>query len=87
MRDKAKKEFLKKEKIFLTQSYLKYPLPAELVKELSEELKDINQYPSGGEYAKLRQVLAEYAGVKMENILPANGSDEVNIPLIILPNN
>ncbi len=77
MRDKAKKEFLKKEKIFLTQSYLKYPLPAELVKELSEELKDINRYPSGGEYAKLRQVLAEYAGVKMENILPANGSDEV----------
>ena len=77
MRDKAKNESSKKEKIFLTQSYLKYPLPAELVKELSEELKDINRYPSGGEYAKLRQVLAEYAGVKMENILPANGSDEV----------
>jgi histidinol-phosphate aminotransferase len=67
----------KKEKIFLTQSYFKYPLPEEMLKELSEELKDINRYPSGGEYAKLRQVLAEYVGVKMENILPANGSDEV----------
>ena len=68
---------IKKEKIFLTQSYFKYPLPEEMLKELSEELKDINRYPSGGEYAKLRQVLAEYIGVKMENILPANGSDEV----------
>ncbi len=77
MRDKAKKESLKKEKIFLTQSYFKYPLPEEMLKELSEELKDINRYPSGGEYAKLRQVLAEYVGVKMENILPTNGSDEV----------
>ena len=77
MRDKTNKESLKKEKIFLTQSYLKYPLPEEMLKELSEELKDINRYPSGGEYSKLRQVLAEYAGVKMENILPTNGSDEV----------
>ena len=77
MRDKIKKESPKKEKIFLTQSYFKYPLPEEMLKELSEELKDINRYPSGGGYAKLRQVLAEYAGVKMENILPANGSDEV----------
>ena len=77
MRDKTKKESPKKEKIFLTQSYLKYPLPEEMLKELSEELKDINRYPSGGEYTKLRQVLAEYVGVKMENILPTNGSDEV----------
>ena len=67
----------KKEKIFLTQSYFKYPLPEEMLKELSEELKDINRYPSGGEYTKLRQVLAKYVGVKIENILPANGSDEV----------
>lgn len=67
----------KKEKIFLTQSYFKYPLPEEMLRELSEELKDINRYPSGGEYTKLRQVLAKYVGVKIENILPANGSDEV----------
>ena len=67
----------KKEKIYLTQSYFKYPLPEGMLKELSEELKDINRYPSGGEYIKLRQVLAEYIGVKMENILPANGSDEL----------
>ena len=77
MKDKTKKESLKKEKIFLTQSYFKYPLPEKMLKELSEELKDIHRYPSGGEYVKLRQVLAEYAGVKMENILPTNGSDEV----------
>ena len=77
MRDKIKKESSKKEKIFLTQSYFKYPLPEEMLKELSEELKDINRYPSGGEYVKLRQVLAEYIGVKIENILPTNGSDEV----------
>ena len=77
MRDKTKKESPKKKKIFLTQSYFKYPLPEEMLKELSEVLKDINRYPSGGEYAKLRQVLAEYVGVRMENILPANGSDEV----------
>lgn len=77
MRDKKKKESSKKEKIFLTQSYFKYPLPEEMLKELSTELKDINLYPSGGEYVKLRQVLAEYVGVKVENILPTNGSDEV----------
>ena len=77
MRDKKKKESSKKEKIFLTQSYFKYPLPEEMLKELSTELKDINLYPSGGEYVKLRQVLAEYVGVKAENILPTNGSDEV----------
>ena len=68
---------IKKEKIFLTQSYFKYPLPEEMLKELSEELKDINLYPSGGEYVKLRKVLAEYIGVKIDNVLPANGSDEV----------
>jgi len=77
MRDKTKKESSKKEKIFLTQSYFKYPLPEEMLKELSEEFKDINRYPSGGEYVKLRQVLAEYIGVKIENVLPTNGSDEV----------
>ena len=77
MRDKTKKESSKKEKIFLTQSYFKYPLPEEMLDELSEELKNINLYPSGGEYAKLRQVLAEYIGVKIENVLPTNGSDEV----------
>jgi len=77
MKNNTRIKSLKKEKIFLTQSYFKYSLPEELLKELSEELKDINLYPSGGEYVKLRQVLAEYVGVKMENILPANGSDEV----------
>jgi len=67
----------KKEKIFLTQSYFKYPLPVELVEELSKELPAINQYPSGGEYTELRKNLADYAGVKKENVFPTNGSDEV----------
>jgi len=77
MRDKAKKKSLKEEKIFLTQSYFKYPLPEEMLKVLFEELKNINRYPSGGEYVKLRQALAEYVNVKLENVLPTNGSDEV----------
>jgi len=72
---KIKIESLRKEKINLTSSYFKYPLPAELIKELAKELKNINLYPSGREYIKLRQVLAEY--VKIENIFPANGSDEI----------
>jgi len=68
---------MEKEKIDLTQSYFKYLLPKGILSELSGELKDINRYPSGGEYTKLRQVLAEYVGSKTENIFPANGSDEV----------
>jgi len=79
MKNKIEKkiESLKKEKIFLTHSYFKYPLPEEMLKDLAQELKDINLYPSGGEYTELRQFLAEYVGVKIENIFPANGSDEV----------
>jgi len=70
-------KFKRKEKIDLTNSYFKYPLPLELIKELAKELKDINLYPSGREYIKLREVLADYVGLKTKNILPANGSDEV----------
>jgi len=68
---------IKKEKIDLTYSCFKYPLPEGMLEELVKELKNINLYPSGGEYSKLCQVLAEYVGVKPENIFPANGSDEV----------
>jgi len=63
--------------IDLVHSYLKYPLPEGFLKELSRELKCINFYPSGGKYETLCQTLAEYSRVKIENILPANGSDEV----------
>ncbi|MEA1939883.1 MAG: histidinol-phosphate transaminase, partial [Candidatus Caldatribacteriota bacterium] len=63
--------------IDLAHSYFKYPLPEGLIKELTKELKDINKYPSGGEYTSLRQTLAKYTGVEVENILPANGSDEI----------
>ncbi len=77
MKNKEKIKLYKKGKIFLTHSYFKYPLPAELLKELSTELEDINLYPSGGGYSQLCQVLAEYVGVNKEDILPTNGSDEV----------
>jgi len=64
------------EKIALDLSYLKYPLPEELGKELEEEIKKVNLYPSG-DYDKLRRKFAEYVKVKKENILPGNGLDEV----------
>ena len=77
MKNKEKTKSFKKEKIILTHSYFKYPLPTKLLKDLSAELKDINLYPTGGSYPQLCQILAEYVGVNRENILPANGSDEV----------
>ncbi len=79
MKNKIEKkiETLKKEKIFLTHSYFKYPLPGGMLRDLAKELKNINLYPSGGEYIKLCQTLVDYVGAKIENILPANGSDEV----------
>lgn len=61
----------------LDHSSLKYPLPDKLLKELSEELKYMNEYPSGGRYKELSARLADYAGVIPEQILPTNGSDEV----------
>jgi histidinol-phosphate aminotransferase len=63
--------------ISLEHSSLKYPLPEGLLAELSQELKNINHYPSGGNYPKLSTKFAEYAGVSADNVLPANGSDEV----------
>jgi len=72
-----KVKFKSMKKIDLTNSYFKYPLPEELLRELTKELKNINLYPSGGGYIKLREILANYVGVKAKNILPTNGSDEV----------
>jgi len=63
--------------IFLEHSSLNYPLPKELLFELSQELENINKYPSGGNYPELTAKFAEYAGVPADNVLPANGSDEV----------
>lgn len=63
--------------IFLEHSSLKYPLPEGLLSELSKELNNISHYPSGGNYSELSAKFAEYAGVRIDNILPANGSDEV----------
>jgi histidinol-phosphate aminotransferase len=63
--------------IYLDHSSLKYPLPEKLLFELSNELPNINKYPSGGNYLKLSAKLAGYVDVAPENILPVNGSDEV----------
>jgi len=63
--------------IFLEHSSLKYPLPENFLIELSQELLNINNYPSGGTYRELSAKLAGYVGVTPEHILPANGSDEV----------
>ncbi len=63
--------------ISLEHSSLKYPFPDELLCELSKELGGMNDYPSGGDYHRLSAALAEYVGVSPDNILPANGSDEV----------
>ena len=64
------------EKIVLDISYLKYPPPEKLCKELKEEVKKVNIYPSGN-YDKLRMKFAKYIKVKKENILPGNGLDEI----------
>ena len=64
------------EKIFLDLSYIKFPPPEKLCKELKEEIKKVNLYPSG-KYNKLRRKFAEYVKVKKENILAGNGLDEI----------
>lgn len=69
--DGAKKE------IHLEHSSLKFPLPEGLLKELSVELHSMNEYPSGEDYDILRTKLAEYTGTPADNVLVANGSDEV----------
>ncbi len=66
-----------KKAIHLENSSLKYPLPESFIKELSEELDSINEYPSGGTYTNLSTKAAEYFGVLPEYVLPANGSDEI----------
>lgn len=66
-----------KKEIHLEHSSLKYPLPEGLLKELSEELYYVNEYPSGGDYSILRNELAEYTGTSADYIFPTNGSDEV----------
>ncbi len=63
--------------IFLDHSSFKYPFPENLLNELSQELQNMNTYPSGGRYRDLSFKLAEYTGVTSEHILPTNGSDEV----------
>jgi histidinol-phosphate aminotransferase len=63
--------------ISLEHSSLKYPLPEELLFEIAQELGNIKEYPTGGNYPELTAKFAGYAGVQPYNVLPANGSDEV----------
>lgn len=60
----------------LDLAYMRQRPPKSLVEKLKKPLYSVNEYPSG-DYAKLKGKIAKYAGVKTENILVGNGSDEV----------
>jgi len=64
------------ERIDLSYADLKYPPPAELLKDLKEELGRINLYPSG-DYSELREAFAAYAEVDKANVSAGNGEDEI----------
>lgn len=62
--------------IDLTFSFLPYSPPKGLLKEICEEAKNINQYPSG-DYNHLKRRFAEYIKVEKQNLLVGNGLDEI----------
>ena len=66
-----------KKPVSLEHSSLKYSIPEKLLVDISKELHNINEYPSGGIYQNLSVKVADYFGVSQENVLPVNGSDEV----------
>jgi histidinol-phosphate aminotransferase len=71
-------------KIKLSSNELPYDLPEGLKKRIQEEIAKIpfNRYPDP--YAnELRQILAELWGVKPENIVLGNGSDEMILNLAL----
>jgi len=81
---KAYKTETSKAKIKLSSNELPYDLPEELKAKIQEEIKKIpfNRYPDP--YAtELRDILAELWGVKAENIILGNGSDELILYLAI----
>lgn len=61
--------------IRLDYADIKYGPPKRLVKALCKDLENINLYPREI-YIKLKKELAKYCGVKPENIVMTNGSDE-----------
>ena len=63
-------------RLALDLTYLTYPLPKEFCREIAEEIKKVNLYPSG-DYTCLREKFAAYVEVKKENVIPGNGLDEV----------
>ena len=54
---------------------IKYSPSKNMLDQLAKELKNINLYPRNS-YAQLKVKLAKYCGVKPENIILTNGSDE-----------
>ncbi len=75
---KAYKTETSKAEVKLSSNELPYDLPDWLKEKINEELKKIpfNRYPDP--YAtELREILAELWGVKPENIVLGNGSDEL----------
>ncbi len=81
---KAYKTETSKAKVKLSSNELPYDLPDWLKKRIQEELAKIpfNRYPDPYA-AELREVLAELWGVKPENIVLGNGSDELILNLSI----
>jgi histidinol-phosphate aminotransferase len=61
--------------IRLDYSDMKYPPAPDLVRLLGQELGRLGEYPSG-DYGKIKQKYAEYAGVKPGQVLVSNGLDE-----------
>jgi histidinol-phosphate aminotransferase len=81
---KAYKTETSKAKVKLSSNELPYDLPEWLKKRIREAVSDIpfNRYPDP--YAtELREILAERWGVKPENIVLGNGSDELILYLTI----
>ncbi|MEM1644714.1 MAG: aminotransferase class I/II-fold pyridoxal phosphate-dependent enzyme [Ignisphaera sp.] len=52
-----------------------YSLPDIIVENVSKALKNCNLYPSEVLFNKFRELLAEYAGVSVDNVYPFTGAD------------
>ena len=75
---KAYKTEKSKAKVRLSSNELPYDLPTELKEKISEEIKKVplNRYPDPS-CGELKEVLADFFGVKPDNLVLGNGSDEL----------
>jgi len=73
--EEVKRALKLKEVYKLASNEVPFP-PAYINKAIARELKNINRYPEGGSFY-LRELVAKKHGVKPEQIVFGNGSDEV----------